>query len=257
MEEKPLLFETYEHTLVVRFNRPDSLNVLTTRLRQAILDLLREHEADPGIRSIVFTGTGKAFSAGADIRYLLTLEGESAVSYSRFVRDFLDYIENYPKVTVGAVNGLAFGGGLEFLLTLDLVVCSEDARFAQSELNVGLIPGGGGTQRLPRLVGLRRAKKMVLTGEAIDARTALDWGLVNMVVPAPELMTKALEIAKKVSEKSFDTLSAAKRLLSSSVRVPLAEGLLSESAEYTKILGSSNAKEGLKAFLEKRKPNYT
>lgn len=244
-------------TLVIRFNRPDSLNVFTIEIRQKILETLREHEKDGSVKCVVFTGAGKAFSAGADIRYLLALEGQALASYSSFVREFLEYVEQYPKITIGAVNGLAFGGGLEFLLVLDLVVSSVDAKFAQSELNVGLIPGGGGTQRLPRVIGLRRAKRMIFTGEAIDADTALAWGLVNMVVPAQELMTRALELANRISEKSPETLTSAKKLLSASTRTSLPTGLLSESEEYTRILEGANAKEGLRAFLDKRKPNYT
>jgi enoyl-CoA hydratase/carnithine racemase len=249
--------EEIGRTLLVKLNRPGTLNALTPELRREILDVLRNYEDNVAIKCVVFTGEGRAFSAGADIRYLSSIKDESeAKSYSALVSNFLEYVEGYPKVTVGAVNGPAFGGGLELLLCLDLVVASEDAKFGQSELNVGLIPGGGGTQRLPRLIGLKRAKQMIFTGEAIDAETALDWGLVNLVVPRDQLISRSLEICAKISSKSGYSLRAAKRLVTRSATWSLAEGLKAESEEYSRILLSDDAKEGLNAFLEKRNPNY-
>ncbi|MEM0121372.1 MAG: enoyl-CoA hydratase/isomerase family protein [Thermoprotei archaeon] len=244
-------------TLLVTLNRPSALNALNPQFRDEIRGVLKSYEENSQIKCVVFTGSGKAFSAGADIKYLFGLNTlEEARAYSASVREFLSYVEEYPKITVGAVNGVAFGGGLEFLLALDIVVASEDARFAQSELNVGLIPGGGGTQRLPRLVGLRRAKLMVLTGEAIDANTALSWGLVNLVVPKEELLQRTLELCERLAGKSRASLQQAKRLLNNSLRWSLSEGLTHEGEAYSNTLVTGDAKEGLKAFLEKRPPKY-
>jgi enoyl-CoA hydratase len=252
-----LMVEVRGRTLVVIINKPNVLNVLDPHIRKEVLEVLKTYELSNEIRCVVFTGVGKAFSAGADIKYLIGVNTlEEARAYADTVWEFLAYVENYPKITVGAVNGLAFGGGLELLLTMDLAVASEDARFAQSEINVGLIPGGGGTQRLPRIVGLRRAKLMVLTGEPIDANTALNWGLVNFVVPKDQLLERTLELCEKLASKSRSSLAQIKELLNGSLRWSLSEGLSRESEAYSKTLISGDAKEGLNAFLEKRKPKY-
>jgi enoyl-CoA hydratase/carnithine racemase len=257
MEYTHLVVEIHGRTLVITLNRPSVLNVLNPQVRQEVLEVLKSYEANNGVRCVVFTGAGKAFSAGADIKHLVGINTlDAAQAYASSVREFLTYIENYPKITVGAVNGVAFGGGLELLLTLDLVVASEDARFAQSELNVGLIPGGGGTQRLPRIVGLRRAKLMVLTGEPIDANTALSWGLVNLVVPKEQLLERTLELCEKLGSKSSGSLMQVKKLLNNSLQLSLNEGLTHESEAYSHTLISDDAKEGLNAFLEKRSPKY-
>jgi len=258
MGDTELLVEIHGQTLVVTLNRPSALNALNPQVRGEILEVLKSYEANNELRCVVFTGVGKAFSAGADIKYLVTINTlDAAQAYASSVREFLTYIENYPKITVGAVNGVAFGGGLEFLLTLDLVVASEDARFAQSELNVGLIPGGGGTQRLPRIVGLRRAKLMVLTGEPIDANTALNWGLVNLVVPKEQLLERTLELCEKLASKSRGSMTQAKKLLNNSLQWSLNEGLTHEGEAYLHTLLSDDAKEGLNSFLEKRRPKYS
>ncbi|TLY00265.1 MAG: enoyl-CoA hydratase/isomerase family protein [Thaumarchaeota archaeon] len=242
--------------LTITLSRPDRLNILDLETRKEILRVLETYESNREIRCLLLTARGEVFSAGADIRYLLSLDNKASREYAGFVRSFLTYVESYPKPVVGAVNGTAVGGGLELLLVLDIVVASSEARFGQTELNVGLIPGGGGSQRLPRLIGVRKAKEMIYTGGLLSAEEALRLGLVNIVVEKERLMEEALSVCERVRSKSPMALKLAKRAINSALSMSLQDGLAFESELYSKILSSRDAKEGLRAFLEKRQPQY-
>ncbi len=253
--EKEIIFKVMENCIIVEINRPEKNNVLNNEVRGEIIDFLRKYENDGKIKSVIFTSNGKNFSAGADLNNLLSLDQASVKEYTSFVKHFLEYIQNYPKVTIGAVHGIAVGGGVELLLALDLAISTEDARFGQTELNVGLIPGGGGTQRLPRAVGMRKAREMIYTGRLIKAQEALAYGLINRIVPEESLMDEALKLASKIGEKSALSIALAKKAINRQWE-PLKEAFDLESDLYARILLEEDGKEGIKAFLEKRKPEY-
>lgn len=254
-EDKEILFDVKENCIVVTINRPDKNNVLNNEVRKEIVDFLKQYENNGKIKSVIFTSNGKNFSAGADLNNLLSLNEASVKEYTGFVKSFLEYIQNYPKVTIGAVHGIAVGGGVELLLALDLAIATEDSRFGQTELNVGLIPGGGGTQRLPRAVGVRKAREMIFTGRLIKAQEAYEYGFINRIVPAESLMEEAFKLAEKIGEKSSLSIELAKRAINQQW-APLKNAFDLESDLYAEILLEEDGKEGIKAFLEKRKPEY-
>ncbi len=250
-----ILFKKQGSCITVEINRPEKNNVLDNTLRKKIVEYLKDYEKDGSIKCVVFRSNGKNFSAGADLNYLLSIDKSTVEEYTNYVRTFLDYIQNYPKVTIGAVQGIAVGGGLELILALDLVVAAEDSRFGQTELNVGLIPGGGGTQRLPRTAGLRMAREMIFTGRLISAQEALDCGIINRAVPETSLMEETMKMAGRISQKSSLSISLAKEAINSQWK-PLEDAFSLETRLYSQILLHNDGKEGIKAFLEKRKPSY-
>jgi enoyl-CoA hydratase len=253
---KNLIVRLRDGVLTITINRPQALNILDLATRKELLGVLRSCEFKEKVRCVVITARGELFSAGADLKYLLSLDRKSASRYASFVRRFLSYVENYPKPTVGAVNGTAMGGGLELLLTLDIVISSSEARFGQTELNVGLIPGGGGSQRLPRLIGVRRAKKMIYTGELISAQEAFELGLISTVVEKEKVMEEALKVCETMKARSPLALKLAKRAITLALSKTIEDGLELETRLYKTILTSEDGREGMKAFLEKRKPTY-
>ena len=187
------------------------------------------------------------------MNYILELTPARARTYTRFVRSVLDYIEAYPKPTIGVVGGVAVGGALELLLALDLVIASTEARFGLTELNVGLVPGGGGSQRLPRFVGFRKAKEMIFTGGLISAQEALDIGLVNRVVPKEALTEEVEKLCERIKQKSPTGLKLSKEAINQGLYRNLREGLRVENRIYPSVAASSEAKERIRAFFEKRK----
>lgn len=252
METTYIITEIKGNTLIIKLNRPEVLNAMNLEMRKEILSVLKEYENNNDIKCVIFTGTGKAFSAGADLNYLLSLNSESEIKeYVDFVHSLLNYIRNYPKPTVGAVNGTAVGGGLELLLTLDIVIASKNAKFGQTEINVGLIPGGGGTQRLPRLVGIRKAKELIFLGELISADEALRLNLINKVVEDDKVLDEALNICNKLSTKDLELIKRAKELINLSFENT--EGLQREAKYYIEVLKREESKETIRAFLNKRK----
>ncbi|MDA8144045.1 MAG: enoyl-CoA hydratase/isomerase family protein [Thermoplasmatales archaeon] len=252
--EPSIIPEIAEKTLVLRINRPEKNNIMNYEIRDELWRQLRKYEDSLDIKCVIITAVGKNFSVGADIKNLLSLTKDNVKEYTTFVREFLNYIYGYPKITIGAVNGLAVGGGLELLLTLDLVIAGETSRFGQTELNVGIIPGGGGTQRLQKIIGERKTKEMIYTGRLMNAQEALSLGLLNNVVPDETVLDEAIKLSGKISEKSLSSLSLAKKAINFDDNL---NGLEMESNLYSEILLSKDAKEGLNAFLEKRKPMYS
>jgi len=240
----------------VTVNRPavrNALNRATVReMTAAITDLSSRDD----IGAIVFTGAGdQAFVAGADINDIKVRtrdDGLAAINSTLF-----SLVERSAKLTIASVNGLAFGGGCELALACDLRIAADHAKFGQPELALGIIPGAGGTQRLPRVVGLGRAKHMILTGEPIDAKTALDWGLVSLVVPAADLPAATQALAERVLARGPLAIRLAKLALNASARVDLDSGLLIETLAQALCFSSEDKAEGASAFLEKRKPKFT
>jgi len=251
-----LLLERRGRVAVITINRPDKLNALNIKTRQegaAAFDELREDES---CRVVVVTGAGeKAFVAGADIA---EFEGRTPVTQRDVMtsRSLFTAVDTFTKPVIAMVNGYCLGGGCELALSCDLRIASETARFGQPEINLGIIPGGGGTQRLTRLVGEGKAMELILTGDMIDAHTACRIGLVNMVVPAADLEAKTMEIAGRIAEKSPIALRMAKEAVKLASRSNLDEGLRREVDLFALCFSSEDKDEGVRAFLEKRKPEF-
>jgi len=251
-----LLLERRGRVAIITINRPQKLNALNIQTRAegaAALDELRE---DNEVRVVVITGAGeKAFVAGADIA---EFEGRTAVTQRDVMtaRSLFTAVDTFPKPVIAMINGFCLGGGCELALSCDIRVASETARFGQPEINLGIIPGGGGTQRLTRLVGEGKAMELILTGDMIDAQHAFNLGLVNLVVPAADLEAKTMELANRIAEKSPVALRMAKEAVKTAARSSLDEGLRREIDLFALTFSSADKDEGVRAFLEKRKPDF-
>lgn len=242
---------------IVTINRPQALNALNNDSFIELYQAFQEIENDPGVRVVIITGSGeKSFIAGSDVTAMANLNATEARVFAGNAGKTCDLIYGLSKPVIAAINGFALGGGCEVAMCADLRIASENARFGQPEINLGIIPGSGGTQRLTRLVGIARAKQLVFTGELIDANTAFSMGLVNKVVPLANLMTEAKELAKKVLSKSSVTLSLAKIAVNNGANVDLSTGLEIELQCFAQCFATEDQKEGMKAFLEKRKPQF-
>ena len=251
-----IILELRENYARITINRPEVMNALNLEVRKEIIDALSIVEKDDRVRAVVITGAGeKAFSAGADIKMFQTMTPFLAKEYLKTSKGASNKIEGFPKPVIAAVNGYAIGGGLELAMSCDIIIASDNSRFGQGEINVGVIPGVGGTQRLSRLVGVKRAKEMIFTGDLIDAKRALEIGLVNQVVPQSELNNRVEAVVSKIGSKSPLIISLAKEALNRSV-AGLKEGLDYESTLFALCFASNDQKEGAKAFLEKRKPLF-
>ena len=242
---------------LVTVNRPEVRNALNTQVIQELAETFERLASDPQVGAIVLTGAGdKAFMAGADIKEMVGKTGLDMQAFSEGGRRLCDAIEACPKPVIAAINGYALGGGCEIAMACDIRLASENAKIGQAEVNIGTIPGFGGSQRLPRLVGGGWAAQMVLTGEAIDAATAERIGLVNRVVPADRLLEEAKALARKILDKSPVAIALAKSCLRAAQEMPLSQGLSYETAAFA-IAGATQDKvEGMTAFLEKRKPAW-
>ena len=237
---------------ILTVNRPDKLNALNDQVRIDLLAALAEIEHDAGIGAVVITGSGeKSFIAGADIS---EFAGRSPFDQREAMRSprIFDVMAGFPKPVIAMINGFCLGGGCELASSCDLRIASDKARFGQPEINLGLIPGGGGTQRLPRLIGLGNTMRLVLTGDMINAAEAKDIGLVEMVVPHEELRTKTLELAAKIASKSPLTLKVAKEAVRASQKLSIEDGIAYERDLFCLCFSSEDKEEGVKAFLEKR-----
>lgn len=239
---------------IVTLNRPRQLNALAGPVMQELVDALERHDADPSIRAIVVTGGPTVFAAGADIKEMADLGPFDERIHGRLA--YRDRINKISKPIIAAVSGYALGGGCELAMSCDIIIASETAKFGQPEVNLGAIPGSGGTQRLTRAVGKYRAMEMVLTGEPISAPIAERLGLVNRVVPVESLLEEAKAMAKKISAKPVLAIKAAKEAILKSANTALDEGLDFERKSFYMLFASEDRKEGMKAFLEKRKPVF-
>ena len=245
------------YVAVLTINRPDKLNALNKQVHSEGVAALNELRRDDSVRVVIITGAGeKSFIAGADIS---EFEGQTPVTQRDLFHEktFFNSIDAFPKPVIAMVNGFCLGGGNELALACDIRVCSEKARFGQPEINLGIMCGGGGTQRLTRLIGEGRAMEIVLTGDMIDAQTALKFGLVNYVHPAEELEAKTIELANKLAEKAPIALQLSKEAVKFASRSNLDEGLRREVDLFAICFSTEDKKEGVAAFLEKRKPLFT
>jgi enoyl-CoA hydratase len=251
-----ILLDRRDRVAVITINRPEKRNALNIQTRAegaAVLDELRN---DDSVRVVIITGAGdKAFIAGADIA---EFSERTAISQREIMleRGLFNAVDTIPKPIIAMVNGYCLGGGCEVALACDIRIASQNASFGQPEINLGIIPGGGGTQRLTRLVGEGKAMELILTGEIIDSQTAFNLGLVNHVVPADQLETKTMEIANRMADKSPIALRLAKEAIRLASRSNLDEGLRREVDLFALCFSSADKDEGVKAFLEKRKPEF-
>jgi len=241
---------------VLTINRPDKLNALNGQVHKEGVTALDELRRDDTVRVLVFTGAGeKSFVAGADIS---EFQDETPITQRNVfqAKTLFNSIDTFPKPVIAMINGFCLGGGNELALACDLRVCSENAKFSQPEINLGLIPGGGGTQRLTRLIGEGRAMQIMLTGDMIDAQTAFNFGLVNHVYALAELEEKTMELANKIAEKAPIALQLAKEAVKFASKSNLDEGLRREVDLFALCFSTEDKQEGVSAFLEKRKPVF-
>ncbi len=239
---------------IVTLNRPKQLNALSYDLIKELSLAMEAFDLEPEIKAIVLTGGEKVFAAGADIKEMV-----DATPFDERVQGRMSYrdkINRISKPVIAAVSGFALGGGCELAMSCDLIIASETARFGQPEVNIGTIPGSGGTQRLTRTVGKYRSMEMVLTGEFLSASDAERFGLVNKIVPAELLLEEAKSIAMKIATKSSVSIRLAKEAILKSFNTPLDEGLEYERKCFYLLFASEDRKEGMKAFIEKRKPQF-
>ncbi|OYT73213.1 MAG: crotonase [Chloracidobacterium sp. CP2_5A] len=251
-----LLLEKHDRVAVLIVNRPTKLNALNIATRNDILAALDALQSDADTRVLVVTGAGdKAFIAGADIS---EFAGQTALTQRDVMtqRRAFDAMESFPKPVIAMINGFCLGGGLELALSCDIRVASESAKLGQPEINLGVIPGGGGTQRLTRLVGEGKAMELILTGDMLTATEAQALGLVNHVFAPEELRAKTMALAAKIAEKSPVALRMAKEAVKTAARAGLDEGLRREVDLFALCFASEDKEEGVRAFLEKRKPNF-
>jgi enoyl-CoA hydratase len=257
MAYETILVERRGPVAFIRFNRPDKLNAMNTKMKDEILDALATAETDDAVRVVVFTGQGdKAFVAGADIN---EFKDRTAVEqWDLYQQPFLyDGVDRFPKPIIAMINGYCLGGGCELALACDIRIASDRARLGQPEINIGIIPGGGGSQRLPRLVGLGKAMQLILTGDRIPAAEAHRIGLVDEIVPHDQLEARTLEIANRIAEKSPIAVKLAKQAVKASARMGIEEGLRYEQTLFSLIFTTYDKDEGVRAFLEKRPPKWT
>jgi len=257
LEYKTLIYEKNEGIGIVFVNRSQFLNALNIETYSELYQLFKKIETDPEVQVVIISGSGeKAFAAGTDISSMVSLNKDSALEFTRHLREVCDLIYHLKKPVIAAINGFALGGGCELILCADFRIASETSKFGQPEINLAIIPGSGGTQRLSRLIGLTRAKELIYFGNIINANTALNWGLVNKVVPAISLMQEAKDMAMSLLSKSAPILSLAKAALNNGIDASLSKGLDIEADCFSKCFDIQDQKEGMQAFLEKRKPLF-
>lgn len=242
------------HIALIQLSRPKELNALNLQLMSELRDALKELDNDDNVRVILITGNEKAFAAGADIKQMA---GKTMIDMWKIDQfSTWDQIRRTKKPLIAAVSGFALGGGCELAMTCDMIVASETAKFGQPEIKIGVMPGAGGTQRLTKTIGKARAMEMVLTGKFISAQEALDYGLINKVVPVELYLEAAVSLAKEIASMSPIAVQLAKEAVNRSFETHLDEGLTLERKNFYLAFASEDQKEGMQAFIEKRKAVY-
>jgi enoyl-CoA hydratase/carnithine racemase len=257
-----VLIEIADNVAGLTLNRPEKLNALSYELIDALIGLLDRCEADPGVRVVILTGAGEcAFSAGGDIpEFAASIEQGVDVAVRDFVRRgqaMTARLEAFPKPVIAAVNGLAYGGGCEITEAVHLAVASDRAMFAKPEIAIGIPPTFGGTQRLPRLAGRKRALELLLTGDPFSPARALEMGLVNAVVPHDELMASALDMAHRILRHSPVVTASIITAVTRGLNASIGEGLLIEQEQFARVAPTNDTREGLNAWIERRTPVYS
>jgi enoyl-CoA hydratase len=255
MSYQTLIVETNDGVTLIRLNRPEALNALNATLMDELTAAVAAAEADDAVRCLVITGSERAFAAGADIKEM------AAKSYAEvFKEDFItrnwESVTRCRKPVIAAVAGFALGGGCELAMMCDFIIAADTAKFGQPEINLGVIPGAGGTQRLPRFAGKAKAMDMVLTARMMDAAEAERCGLVSRVVPAAELVAVALEAGKKIAALSPLAVMMAKEAVNAAYETPLSQGVKTERRLFHSLFAFDDQKEGMAAFAEKRKADF-
>ena len=246
-----------DHVATITLNRPP-MNPLNSQVFRELSLAADEIEADETVKVVILTGSGnKAFAAGADITEMAHLTPVEVYAFCQASRVAFSKIENLSKPVVAVLNGMALGGGTELALACDFRLAADTAKFGQPEINLGIIPGGGGTQRLPRLIGMAKAKELILLGDVIDAATAERFGLVNKVFPADSLMEEAYKFAAKLASKPAVAMKMAKEAMNVGMNVDIHSALVLEIQNFVTAFASADAKEGINAFMGKRKPSFT
>ncbi|MBU0984561.1 MAG: enoyl-CoA hydratase/isomerase family protein [candidate division Zixibacteria bacterium] len=255
---KNLLIEKKDSILIVTINRERALNALNKDTVHELQQLINYHWTDLSLSAVILTGAGdKAFVAGADIPELADLDVRSGAELAAHGQYLMKSLQNFPLPVIAAINGFALGGGCEIAMACDIRLASEKAKFGQPEVNLGIIPGYGGTQRLPRLVGRGKAMQLILTGSIISAAEAYRIGLVDEIYPAEELMDKALEMANLIAAKGPLAVRMAKECVNRGLETTLTAGCDLEKANFGSICGTGDKNEGMEAFLEKRAAKFT
>lgn len=255
MAFETIIVEINDHVSLIKLNRPDALNALNTQLLAELCTALEEADANEKVRCVVLTGSDKAFAAGADIKEMSTMSFVDVNRVNLFA-EASDRIRNIRKPIVAAVSGYALGGGCELAMACDFIIASDTAKFGQPEINLGVIAGMGGSQRLTRYVGKSKSMDMNLTGRFMDAEEAERAGLVSRIVPAKKMLDEAMGAAQKIAEKSIISVMAAKEAVERSYETTLTEGLLFERRLFHSLFATEDQKEGMAAFLEKREAQF-
>ncbi|MHB8707791.1 MAG: enoyl-CoA hydratase/isomerase family protein [Desulfuromonadales bacterium] len=251
-----LLVEQDAGVALLTVNRAKAMNALNGEVLAELRAALEALDQDPQVKVVIVTGAGKAFVAGADIAEMAAMDPSAALALSRQGQQVVLAIERMHKPVIAAVNGFALGGGLELALACDFIYASENAKLGLPEVTLGIMPGFGGTQNLARLAGSRRACEMIFSGRIITAQKALEWGLVNEVLPAEELLDGARKVAGQIAANGLLGVAAAKDALVSGLNMSKEDGFRYESALFANLFATADQKEGMAAFLEKRKPAF-
>jgi len=254
MSYEMILTETRGRVGLITLNRPQALNALNNQLMREVMDALESFDKNDTIGAMVITGTEKVFAAGADIKEMADKTIEQMMDRDHVA--VFGRIRTIRKPVIAAVSGWALGGGCEVALSCDMIVASESAQFGQPEINIGVIPGAGGTQRLTRSVGKAIAMEMILNDRRLSAQEARQLGLVNRVVPVEGYLEEAIKLAEEIAARAPLAVRAAKRLINQSFERTLTEGLAAEKQEFYNLFASEDQKEGMRAFIEKREPEW-
>jgi enoyl-CoA hydratase len=253
---KNIVLEIKEEVRIVKMNRPTAMNALNGETLDDLKRAFTHLGESDQVKVIIITGEGKAFVAGADIAEMKDMSPQQAAEFSKSGQGVFDLIARTGRPVIAAVNGFALGGGCELAMACDIRIASDRAKLGQPEVNLGIIPGFAGTQRLSRLVGRAKAKELIFTADMVDAQTALSIGLVNQVVPAEKLMDVCMEMANKIASKGPVAVKLAKKVINDGIETCLEEGSAHETREFAQCFASGEAKEGMSAFLEKRKASW-
>ena len=243
------------HVGTITLNRPEALNALNNKMVSELIGALGEFEKDDGVRCVLITGSERAFSAGADIKEMAEISAVQMAMSEHFF-PLWDKVGKYPKPIVGALSGFVLGGGLELAMSCDILVASETTQLGQPEIDIGVMPGGGGTQRLTRAVGKYKAMEMILTGKRIGAEEAKTLGLVSRVVPKEAYLSEAMKVAQEVSTKSPVAVKMAKMAVNKAFEMGLDDAIDFERELFYLLFASEDKAEGMKAFMDKRKPEF-